>query len=208
MCKSSTCSMLFWKFTIINVWWINWKYNIYIILDGALASDDLYFLNLKNGEDEALWSIITTQGKSPSKRYGHTLCCINPYIVLFGGNTGTSPSNEVFIISLENTPFTWQKLEFNNEKGLYPSPRLYHACGLCTKGNANGMMIIFGGRDNNDLALNDTWGLRRHRNGTWSWTVAPYKNDHIPKNRYNVYKYNKILASYGIFININDNYWW
>lgn len=37
------------------------------------------------------------------------------------------------------------------------------------------MMVIFGGRTSDSSALKDTWGLRRHRNGTWDWVKAPYK---------------------------------
>ena len=48
------------------------------------------------------------------------------------------------------------------------------------------MMIVFGGRDQSENALNDTWGLRRHRDGRWDWVVAPYKGEITPKNRYNV----------------------
>ena len=37
------------------------------------------------------------------------------------------------------------------------------------------MMVIFGGRTSDQSSLKDTWGLRRHRNGTWDWVKAPYK---------------------------------
>ena len=47
------------------------------------------------------------------------------------------------------------------------------------------MLIIFGGRDLNDKALNDIWGLRRHRNGKWDWIKGPIKNNYIMKSRYN-----------------------
>lgn len=39
------------------------------------------------------------------------------------------------------------------------------------------MMIIFGGRDGKGNSLNDSWGLRRHRDGSWDWVEAPYKNN-------------------------------
>jgi protein phosphatase len=157
---------------------------VVLTLDGLLASDELFHFDLKNGEDEASWNIIPTIGKTPGKRYGHTLCYIKPYIVIFGGNTGTQPSNDVWIITLENSPFQWSKLELSDDS--CPTPRLYHASGLCTKGTAQGMMIIFGGRDKDEGPLNDTWGLRRHRNGKWDWVPAPYKNETLPKSRYNV----------------------
>ena len=75
-----------------------------------MAGDELYYFDLKNGENEASWAALTTSGKSPGKRYGHTLCCVHPNIILFGGNTGSSPSNDVYIISLSskhNNSFTW-----------------------------------------------------------------------------------------------------
>jgi len=46
-------------------------------------------------------------------------------------------------------------------------------------GSANGMMVIFGGRGPDTNALNDTWGLRRHRDGKWDWVKAPYKNTNV-----------------------------
>jgi hypothetical protein len=47
-------------------------------------------------------------------------------------------------------------------------------------GSATGMMVIFGGRKMDSVALNDTWGLRRHRDGRWDWVKAPYKSTTIP----------------------------
>ena len=43
------------------------------------------------------------------------------------------------------------------------------------------MMVVYGGRRKDGLVLNDMWGLRRHRNGSWDWTKAPYKGN--PKDR-------------------------
>ena len=38
-----------------------------------------------------------------------------------------------------------------------------------------GMIVIFGGRGGDQSALNDTYGLRRHRDGRWDWVRAPSK---------------------------------
>lgn len=47
------------------------------------------------------------------------------------------------------------------------------------------MLIIFGGRSKAQTALNDAWGLRRHRNGLWDWIRAPYKSTgSMPMSRY------------------------
>jgi len=35
------------------------------------------------------------------------------------------------------------------------------------------MIVIFGGRATDNNPLNDSWGLRRHRNGSWDWVRAP-----------------------------------
>jgi protein phosphatase len=58
-----------------------------------------------------------------------------------------------------------------------PSPRVYHAAAVCrTKtGSANGMLVVFGGRTSDQSALNDTWGLRKHKDGRLDWVRAPIK---------------------------------
>jgi len=58
---------------------------------------------------------------------------------------------------------------------------------MCQYGNASGMMILFGGRGIDNNSFNDTWGLRRHRDGSWDWVKAPYKNkntDYLPVGRF------------------------
>jgi protein phosphatase len=32
-----------------------------------------------------------------------------PFIIAFGGNTGTVPVNDVWILNIEKAPFMWQK---------------------------------------------------------------------------------------------------
>ena len=56
---------------------------------GGLASDDLYLLDLKDGEEKAVWNIVPVVGPTPGRRYGHTLVYAKPFLVVFGGNTGT-----------------------------------------------------------------------------------------------------------------------
>jgi len=38
------------------------------------------------------------------------------------------------------------------------------------------MMVIFGGRGADGQPLNDTWGLRKHRDNKLDWMKAPYRN--------------------------------
>ena len=49
------------------------------------------------------------------------------------------------------------------------------------------MMVIFGGRGADGNPLNDTWGLRKHRDNRLDWMKAPYRNVNInskPVERY------------------------
>ena len=68
---------------------------------------------------------------------------IKPYILVFGGNTGTEPVNDVWALNLEKAPYNWMRLECGNE---VPPVRVYHSASNCSTGAANGMMVIFGGR--------------------------------------------------------------
>ncbi|OMJ68803.1 hypothetical protein SteCoe_33644 [Stentor coeruleus] len=140
---------------------------------GSLASDDLYLLDLRKGDDEGSWMIVPVVGSTPGRRYGHSLIFIKPHLLAFGGNTGNESVNDVWSLNVEKSPFSWNKLEIQGDS---PKPRVYHSACLCTTGSAMGMMVIFGGRTNDQSALNDTWGLRRHRDGRWDWVRAPYKN--------------------------------
>jgi protein phosphatase len=145
---------------------------------GGLAPDELYLLDLKNGEQNAEWIIVPVRGQTPGRRYGHTLVFLKPYLILFGGNYGNEAVNDVWIFNSESQPLQWNKLEIG---GDLPPTRVYHTAAVCNYGFANGMMVIYGGRKKDGNVLNDMWGLRRHRNGSWDWTKAPYKGN--PKDR-------------------------
>ena len=90
--------------------------------------------------------------------------------------------NDTWTLDLEKAPFGWKKIDCT---GDLPMARVYHSAALCNSGAANGMMVIFGGRTADSYAQNDTWGLRRHRDGRWDWVKAPYKpNTEEPLARY------------------------
>lgn len=118
-----------------------------------------------------MWTIVPVVGPTPGRRYGLSLTYTKPYLVVFGGNTGQEAVNDYWCLKVE-PPFAWLKLESKTE---IPSPRVYHSAALCNSGSANGMVVIFGGRGPDQTAKNDTWGLRRHRDGRWDWVKAPYK---------------------------------
>jgi diadenosine tetraphosphatase ApaH/serine/threonine PP2A family protein phosphatase len=149
---------------------------------GSLASDDLYLLDLRQGEEQAQWIIVPVVGPTPGRRYGHVITFCMPYLLVFGGNTGSDAVNDVWFLSVEKAPFSWAKITSSSES---PAVRVYHSAAQCLSGSAAGMMVIFGGRTSDQSALNDTWGLRRHRDGSWDWIKAPYRpGSLIPVARY------------------------
>ena len=149
--------------------------------NNSLAADELWLFDMHdNKEEESKWIPIKTVGPSPGMRYGHTLAFLKPFFIMFGGNTN---SNDVWIIDINAVQVSWIKLDLPNGTG--PCPRLYHTVGFCSKGGAQGMMIVFGGRDSTDNPLNDIWGLRRHRDGRWDWILATISKGDKLKPRYN-----------------------
>jgi len=172
----------------------------------GLIDDKLWILHLSE-KNEGIWNEINVVGNTPGSRYGHSLTFLNPYFVLFGGNSNPELSNDVWIINIKNNLCQWEKIIFE-ENNIIPCERLYHTSDVCPKGNCEGMMIIFGGRNSNEEPLNDIWGLIRHRNGTWSWEKAEIKNEYKMKPRYNhsMVFYNELMIIIGgKGINLNNS---
>jgi len=65
---------------------------------GKLADDELYLLRFKDDSDsdQGVWKKVPVTGKKPGARYGHSVVYFKPYIVVFGGNTGNEPTNDVW----------------------------------------------------------------------------------------------------------------
>lgn len=168
--------------------------------NGGYSSNELYRLNISN---EPSWSILTCKDVKPSRRYGHTLIYSKPIIILFGGivKDNNKLTNEIWTLNVEgllqtsdgkndldkniteNKYYVWRLLNFEIGRSI-PRPRIYHTCGICKMGKAKGMITVFGGRDEKGHAMNDLWGLRKHRNGEWEWVMAPYDKSTIPLRRY------------------------
>ena len=52
-------------------------------IGGSLASDDLYLLDMRNGEEMAQWMIVPVVGSTPGRRYGHTIIFSKPHLLVF-----------------------------------------------------------------------------------------------------------------------------
>ena len=60
----------------------------------GLSDDKLWILNLSE-KNEGLWSEVQTLGPTPGKRYGHSMAYMEPFFVLFGGNSNPELNNDV-----------------------------------------------------------------------------------------------------------------
>lgn len=151
------------------------------VVGGKIAQEQLFDLRVVD-DLRAVWAEVRVNGERPGPRYGHSLTFAKPNLVLFGGSNGSETMNDTWILNLQNNLFQWTKLDI---VGPIPTPRVYHSADLCQFGGANGMIIIFGGRNIKNQTLNEVWGLRRHRDGKWDWTRPPEKSDqHAQLDRY------------------------
>lgn len=144
------------------------------LVGGKIAQEQLF--DLKVQDEKAVWTEVKVNGDKPGPRYGHSLTFAKPNLILFGGSNGSETMNDTWCLNLLNNLFQWVKLDIS---GIVPTPRVYHSADLCQFGGANGMIIIFGGRNVLGQTLNEVWGLRRHRDGKWDWTRPPEKSDQV-----------------------------
>ena len=151
--------------------------------NGGLADDKLWILSFNNNQNEGKWEECKVVGKTPGPRYGHSFCFLDPYFVLFGGNFNPNLTNELWIINEKINPCEWKKVIINDN--IFPCARLYHSCSICDYGKNSGNMIIFGGRDSNEKALNDIWILNKNKDDNFFWTKGEIKNNYIMKARFN-----------------------
>jgi protein phosphatase len=174
-------------------------------IGGGLSDDELYFLEIEDKKEVVgRWRIIPIERgkdgrKTPGRRYGHAMVYNKPYVVVIGGNVGSSSPDmssvvcDVWMINLDG-PLRWEQTHF---KGEMPAPRVYHSACLCQHDKTAGMIVVFGGRKDEtwrdektgaikkqQKPLNDCWGLRRHRTGLVDWVKAPLTTSAQPLFRF------------------------
>ena len=152
--------------------------------NGQYATDDLWFLDIKN-QEEANWMLVPIDGQTPGPRYGHSMVYIYPNLILFGGSSNASQNQknvitkDIWIFPTDNIPFKWIKLE--TEGNFILSARLYHSSCVYQKFNGESdSLVLFGGRDSQNVSLKDLCILTKVReNGRdfyqWSY-IQPNSN--------------------------------
>ncbi|MCQ2818096.1 MAG: hypothetical protein MJ252_12590, partial [archaeon] len=164
--------------------------------NAGFASNDLYLLDLRD-ESNPIWSKFETNedNPKPAQRYAHTLIYYKPYLVLFGGVIKNAfeeniNNTDLWICQLEyekmfeNKKIKWELARMKNTELPLNLGRSYHTMGVIKSGKAKGMLLLFGGRNNEGQPLNSAYGLRKHRNDTWEWIDVPNRSNYNPIKRY------------------------
>lgn len=129
------------------------------------STDDLYVLDLTHSKFK--WHRVVVQGPGPGPRYGHVMDLVaQRYIVTVSGNDGKRALSDAWALDTSQKPYQWQRLE---PEGDRPCARMY----ATASARADGMLLLCGGRDSAGMPLSDAYGLLKHRDGRWEWTLAP-----------------------------------
>jgi N-acetylneuraminic acid mutarotase len=110
---------------------------------------------------ENSWMDLDPGGPLPPARWGHSMvyCPDTKSMLLFGGMTEDGSTNDLW--SYDPASNTWTEFE---PAGPLPSPRSDQATAYDI---AAGRLILFGGWDDNDQILGDTWA---YDPGANAWT--------------------------------------
>ena len=160
--------------------------------NGQYATDDLWFLDIKN-QEEANWMQVPVDGPTPGPRYGHSMVYIYPNLILFGGssNSGQNRKNvimkDVWIFPTDKTPFNWIKLDTESNSLL--TARLYHTSCVYQKiTGENEALVLFGGRDAQNVSLKDLCLLVKQKDNNkdfYQWLyVTPKNSEPAPISRH------------------------
>jgi len=160
--------------------------------NGQYATDDLWFLDIKN-QEEVNWMQVPIDGQTPGQRYGHSMVYIFPNLILFGGssNSGQNRKNvimkDVWIFPTDKTPFNWIRLDTESNSML--TARLYHTACVYQKINGESeSLVLFGGRDSQNVSLKDLCLLTKIKDNNkefYQWIyVTPKNNDPAPISRH------------------------
>ena len=76
---------------------------------GQLADDNLYQLDFLTVTDKAYWQIKNVKGSSPGARYGHVMAYLKPFVIVYGGNTGSEAVGDIWKIDLLGNS-VWEKV--------------------------------------------------------------------------------------------------
>lgn len=111
---------------------------------------------------------VPIEGPTPGLRYGHTMVYILPILILYGGSGRNEILNDIWILSTDKVPFKWEKVNFTGN----PCQRVYHTANLFKVQGNTEMMIVFGGRNKDNVSVAEISGFKKSNND-WEWVDFP-----------------------------------
>eukprot|EP00249_Psilotum_nudum_P023895 c29021_g1_i1 orf=551-3595(+) len=131
----------------------------------GLSTEDLHVLDLT--QQKPRWHRVVVQGQGPGPRYGHVMALVGQrFLLAIGGNDGKHPLADVWALDTSAKPYEWHRLE---PEGDGPPPCMY----ATASARGDGLLLLCGGRDANNMPLASAYGLAKHRDGRWEWALAP-----------------------------------
>jgi hypothetical protein len=116
------------------------------------------------------WQRPTHLGASPAGRGGHTATQVGNLMIVFGGTyyyRGTFMYlGDVWALDVDAVPLKWHKPTMGG-RGV-PAPRYGHSASLTAGGDGAGDILVFGGKGENGLLLNDLWAMNVEK---WAWEL-------------------------------------
>jgi hypothetical protein len=109
------------------------------------------------------WSPLAVTGSAPLARRGAGVVYdpVRDRLLVFGGNDGTSPLNDLWALSLAGTPH-WT---FLGSAGTLVPPREEH---VTVYDAAHDRLVVYGGLDTGKHALSDCWAYSLAGPGAWT----------------------------------------
>ncbi|XP_031488559.1 serine/threonine-protein phosphatase BSL1 isoform X2 [Nymphaea colorata] len=141
-----------------------------VVIQGGIgpaghSTDDLYVLDLTHCKLK--WHRVVVRGPGPGPRYGHAMDLVGQrYLVTVSGNDGMRVLSDAWALDTSQKPYEWKRL---SPEGDRPSARMY----ATASARSDGLLLLCGGRDASGVPQSDAYGLLRHRDGKWEWTLAP-----------------------------------
>lgn len=112
---------------------------------------------------------VPIDGSTPGLRYGHTMVYILPILILYGGSGKNEILNDVWILSTDKVPFKWESIKVIGNS----NPRVYHTANLFKVQGSSEMMIVFGGRNKENVSVSEISGIKKNNNNDWEWVDFP-----------------------------------
>lgn len=126
----------------------------------------------------------------PHTRDEHSCVVHNESMLVFGGFAFGERSNSIFKYNLRMN--TWEKI--NHKSKAAPCPRAGHSAVIRYNKEEGDHMYIFGGKDDENLKLSDTWKFNL---STHEWTCIETADEPMGRSGHASQVYSDCMIIYG-----------